>query len=638
LAKRLAEDRAAGKPDLRSQFEELRGVFCRVDSRTTVDQQKSRSRWIGELRRLLASVCLSEMKPDLIIMDEFQRFKHLLDEETEPGELAQDLFQSTAGKGARVLLLSATPYRSLSLHHETDDDHYADFLLLLGFLDEGEAEDYKRILGEYRAALPSIMNPDGRDRLLRAKEALERRLRHVMARTERLASDENRAGMLWTTPANASLHALDVQTFLGAQRIADAVEQGDVVEYWKSAPYLFNFMDNYALKEAFKATDAQHDLVGLVRRLPEVFLDFERVRNYQPVDSANARLRGLSSETVDSGMWRLLWVPATLGYYEPAGPFAAPELARMTKRLVFSAWHMVPRAAASLLSYEAERRMMRSAHPRAQLTLDDWQRQRGLLRFTVSAERLTGMPLLLLVYPCLAFSRHCDPRDLAREAVLTAAGAAAQLADRIRERVAKLAIVHDDSGAVDERWYWATPILLDYDERPDIAAAWWERAELAQIWRGFEGSEEDAGWSRHVDEAKRTIAAIRDSQERLGRRPDDLCDVLALAASAAPSTAVLRAFGRSIGGKTSDWIAVLDSAARTGRAFLALFNHPEVIEMVRTEIPGEAYWLRVLEYALAAVCRRCSMNTLTSSRNRLESQRNPLPSSRRRLQTKWWPR
>ena len=44
---------------------------------------------------------------------------------------------------------------------------------------------------------------------------------------------------------------------------------------------------------------------------------------------------------------------------------------------------------------------------------------------------------------------------------------------------------------------------------------------------------------------------------------------------------------------------MLDSAARTGRAFLTLFNHAEVIEVVRTEFRGEPYWQRVLEYAHA---------------------------------------
>jgi hypothetical protein len=68
--------------------------------------------------------------------------------------------------------------------------------------------------------------------------------------------------LLDAPPANASLHAVDVRAFLGAQSIADSVDQGDVVEYWKSAPYLFNFMDDYALKKAFKSTSEKHELRG----------------------------------------------------------------------------------------------------------------------------------------------------------------------------------------------------------------------------------------------------------------------------------------------------------------------------------------------------------------------------------------
>lgn len=600
LAKRVKEDRAAGKPDLSSRFEELRKNFCRIDSRPPEGATKRRTQWIGELRRLLARVCLTALEPELIIMDEFQRFKHLLEEHSEAGELARDLFASEAGQGARVLLLSATPYRGLSLHHETDDDHYADFLALLRFLEAGDAAGCKEILAEYRAALPSAMTPEGLARLRLAKEALERRLRRVMARTERLASDTQRGGMLLdAAAANASLHAVDVRAFLGAQRIADTVEQGDVVEYWKSAPYLFNFMDTYALKQAFKSTAEKHELVRLVREFPEAFLDLDRARTYQPLEPANPRLRGLLTDTVDRGMWRLLWIPPTLGYYKPAGPFAAPEMAKVTKRLVFSAWHMVPRAVASLVSYEAERRMMRAPHPRAHLTQEDWKKHRGLLRFTMSSERLTGMPLLLLVYPCLTFSRDCDPRDLARGPQLTAAEARSRFAERIRDLVKKLGVVHETEGAVDERWYWLAPMLLDFAEFPDAAQAWWERPELSQTWAGVENGEEDAGWSRHVEQAVQTLAAVRSGKDHLGPPPDDLFDVLGLAASAAPATAALRSFVRMTRSDPAHHIAVVDSAARTGRAFLTLFNHAEVIETVRTEFRGEPYWQRALEYAHA---------------------------------------
>jgi hypothetical protein len=85
----------------------------------------------------------------------------------------------------------------------------------------------------------------------------------------------------------------------------------------------------------------------------------------------------------------------------------------------------------------------------------------------------------------------------------------------------------------------------------------------------------------------------------LGVPPEDLFDVLALAASAAPATAALRAYARASRSDPALSLPLRDIAARTGRAFLTLFNHAEVIEAVRSEFPGEPYWERVLEYAHA---------------------------------------
>ncbi|MBL6600030.1 MAG: DEAD/DEAH box helicase [Alphaproteobacteria bacterium] len=597
LEARIEEERAAGETDLRARFEKLCGIFCRVDSRPREGATKERTKWIGELRRLLARVCLSALEPDLIIMDEFQRFKHLLEEESDAGELARDLFESDAGQGARVLLLSATPYRSLSLHHEEEDNHYEDFLALLRFLEDGDASGYKKILEEYRAAIPAVATPEGFARLKDAKKALERKLRRVMARTERLASDPQRGGMLFESSARAALSQADIRAFLGAQSIADTIEQGDVVEYWKSAPYLLNFMDSYALKEAFKSAGDRHELIRLVREFPELFLDCESARNYRRLEPANPRLRELLADTVERGMWRLLWIPPTFDYYLPEGPFADPDLGHVTKRLVFSAWHMVPRAVSSLISYEAERRMMRAAHPRAALTQEDWRRQRGLLRFRTTGDRLAGMPLFLLVYPCLAFACSFDPRDLRQEPKLTASDVRRRFSERISRAIGDLGIDYEQTPNPDERWYWLAPLLLDAKAAPKLSGVWWRHPQVAAIWAGGDAGEDDAAWPRHVEQAVQTLNLVLSGQERLGSQPDDLVDVLALGASAAPATTALRALMRISPDGTEPTFRQMANAANIGRAFLALFNHAEVIEMVRTEFQGEPYWLRVLEYA-----------------------------------------
>ncbi len=76
------------------------------------------------------------LEPDLVIMDEFQRFKFLLSsDDSELGILAHSFL---SGHDTRVLLLSATPYKLYSTLEEIDenqlDEHYAEFFQVMNFL------------------------------------------------------------------------------------------------------------------------------------------------------------------------------------------------------------------------------------------------------------------------------------------------------------------------------------------------------------------------------------------------------------------------------------------------------------------------------------------------------------------------
>ena len=66
---------------------------------------------MGRLRSLLATTCIKALEPDLVILDEFQRFKGLLSGTDPAADLARDLFDYSGadGRQTRVLLLSATP-------------------------------------------------------------------------------------------------------------------------------------------------------------------------------------------------------------------------------------------------------------------------------------------------------------------------------------------------------------------------------------------------------------------------------------------------------------------------------------------------------------------------------------------------
>jgi hypothetical protein len=601
------------RPKLRERFDRLCDVFSRSDARSSADDRKEQRDFVAEMRALLASVCLHALKPDLIILDEFQRFKRLLSDSDEASRLAQELFSySSENRRARVLLLSATPYKMLSLYHE-EEDHYQDFRDTLSFLEETGKNDsrFKPLLESYRSALFGLRGAksEGIISLVTAKAPLEAELKKVMVRTERLASESNRVGMLSEIASGAKLASSDVASYLGLQRVADVLEQGNSMEYWKSAPYALNFMDDYQLKSSFKRSLKHRrrsaKLARTLRSFPEMLLSWNRVENYQCIEPQNSRLRPLIEQTLDSRAWKLLWIAPSLPYYRLRGAFADPVLQGFTKRLVFSSWRVVPKAVSCLVTYEAERRSIRSFEKTARNTAEARKRRRPLLRFSYQDQRLTGLPLFCLVYPCATLAEECDPRAVGYESITGPELPSAQetlkrLQEKIGRLLQKLNVVVVDSARADETWYWAAPILFDLVARKSVTLKWWQRPQLAEIWVGDEEESDpedttENRWSQHVDAARELLKQYQSRKLRLGPAPADLIEVLAEIAAAAPATAALRALSRATTGVTEN---NADAAASIGRAFLSLFNLPETMAIVRGIRDQEPFWRRVLEYCV----------------------------------------
>jgi hypothetical protein len=607
-------------PTLKERFAELCERFQRDRQRIPHDDRRLRNELIGALRRLLARCCVRELQPDLVILDEFQRFRHLLHGEDEVATLARELFtyRSHQGNRARVLLLSATPYKMYTLSQEAEDDHYRDFLHTTRFLfaSDADAGEFERELRDYRAAL--CLGGDGSE-LSISREAIEKRLRKVMCRTERLAVSTDRNGMLGevSTPT-ATLSAMDAAAYAWIDRTASMVGAADCVELWKSGSYLLNFMDDYELKRKVRQALARSDdgLLAALREPAASLFQSESVRRYAPVDVGNARLRALLSESIDCGGWQLLWMPPSLPYYTPRGVFADPNLADFTKALVFSSWQLVPKVIAILGSYEAERRMVRSGEaeiPYAELR----ERQRPLLRFAQVEDRLTGMSLLPLLYPCTTLCREVDPLAIGRELAATGVMASpeavlAVVGSRIRELLQPSLAAARPDGQADERWYWAALLLLDRDRYPGVLDWLCERGDEA--WRNM-GGEDDSNFSLHVDLAR----GFFDDPERLGPPPPDLIAVLAKVAVASPAVVALRSLERRwpdetnappprlepfadepLGSDVGLGISspLLSAAARIGMGFRALFNRPETILYLRGMNSAEPYWERVLDYGI----------------------------------------
>ena len=608
---------AAGHPTMLERFRELCDTFAwdRPVSGWPSGDTKRRSRFIGDLRDLLARACLEALRPDLIVLDEFQRFKHLLAKPGSPdasasSELAHELFAHVdrdSGSPARVLLLSATPYKMLT-HQADDEDHHDDLVETVRFLLEGDEDAVDALRRDLRGMRRGLLQAgrDGGAAARRARDAVEATLQRVMVRSERLAATPDRSGMLAARECDdLELAPGEVGRYVAGARLARDVGARDPLEYWKSAPYLLNFAEHYQLRQAFdEAIAADPSRLAALAKDAGV-LPFARVRSFEEIPIEHPRLRWLAGDTVGRGAWKLLWIPPSLPYLEPGGPYADPQLAGLTKRLVFSSWTMVPTSIATLLTYEAERRMVTAAgQPRYANNPEARQGLARLLEFTYSNERHTGMPVLGMLYPSAALARLGDPLKLARQhggapvaiddAVAWVAG---QLSSRLDELLAR---IEADGGSIprtgreDERWYWAAPILLDWLDNPDDAHTMF--ASSQRLRNAFTAGVSIAGgrFREHIGHARELLLR---GPPALGPMPTDLPEVLARMALAGPGVTAVRALARATGRQVDDLTTRL-AACRAAWGFRSLFNVPEVTELVRHLHPGEPYWQRVIDYGL----------------------------------------
>ena len=337
------------------------------------------TRIINMLRRIFADLSLSMLEPDLIIMDEFQRFSSLLDynDESEQSVIARKFFEQEGGQQPLILLLSATPYKPFSTLEELTeynaDEHYEDFNRLINFLFSGENE-FHELWSDYSHKLSHIRT-EKFDVILASKQLAEKKMYQGMCRTERLNE-----GLISTEAvAEIPISTDDILSFCEMQRIISACKEASgrssklrfswsnvPMEYVKSSPYLLSFMDTYELKQKL-STVYQGRFKGLPEPSEQVLLREKDISQFHKIPMRNARMQYLRDMMLPKGRGTelLLWVPASRPYYatNAENPFVKNH--DFSKVLVFSAWEMVPRMIATLMTYEAEREVIFSKYKKA---------------------------------------------------------------------------------------------------------------------------------------------------------------------------------------------------------------------------------------------------------------------------------
>jgi hypothetical protein len=570
--------------------------------RVSDELNQRRYRVIGEIRRLMAGVCVEALEPDLIILDEFQRFRDLLDGDDEAARLTRQLldYQEASGYRARVLLLSATPYRMLSLYDE-EEEHYEDFLRTCRFLYDGseaKVDALERDLRAYRQRLYRVRGAgaagDEEGAMEGTRRSVEDRLRSVMVRTERAAGTGSRNAMLAERKIYGELVPSDLNQARTLDGIARAVEAQDPIEYWKSSPYLLNLMRGYQLKERVEAQREapDPDLVEALRRAEGHLLKPGQLERYRELDPANGRLRVLLGDTLEGGQWKLLWMPPSLSYLEPGEPFTGTEAT--TKALVFSSWRVVPEVIAALGSYAAERRML-EGQTRGRSYSELHEAPSRPLEFSLREGRPGRMNPLMLMYPSPALAELGDPLHLAMDngaSPIDLEAAVLKVKMRIRRALEAAGIELTQEGpgiSPDQGWYRAALAGLDGHRHPEMQG--WVRRRSG--WRSAAG-DLGSGFGEHVDQF---TAAFR-SDGDLGFAPDDVPHVLAELALASPSVCAYRALRRISGIHDQTDRRLLSAAVRVADGFRTLFNRPETVGLLQRGNEDLRYWEGVLRYGL----------------------------------------
>ena len=539
---------------LRILADEIRTALTDDLTQAVIDGQYES---IAALRLIFAEISIRRLNPDLVIMDEFQRFRELITAKTdsETGMLTQAFLKDS---GANTLLLSATPYKLYQTLEEAAesgvDEHYQEFLELMRFLfsDDERNIQFEETWSIFSSALREITSDFGT--LINVKHKAEKEMYSGICRTERLLVDES-GSFIDDSKAKTplSISETDIQSFVAAENLSDTVHIP--VEYVKSCPYLLSFMEHYKYKSDIRRL--KPTLSRQARKL--LFVDEKKLRGYEPLPPNNARLERLMDVALSNDAEKLLWVPPSIPYYQPGGVFKGRD--GFSKALVFSAWEMVPRMIACTLSYECERRTIGKLYANEPdkrnkgYLIEDTFQSRASKRKTVTRfpyRKLTENRIKPLTTASVRLAELYNPVEHMGESL-------GEIRKVIKKQIQPLLdeIKHEygvtERGAPDIDWYWIAPLLFDEHMRFNV-------------------------WPVNK---KITIP-----QRKM---PSDLADVLTSMAIASPAICAMRVFkeNRAL-------------AERFAKEVTDMFDKPEAIAVVELAYgkSDDAHYKNVLKYCV----------------------------------------
>ena len=561
--------------------------------------------FLRKIRQLFVKKCAANLEADLFILDEFQRFKDLINDnqDNEQALIARQVF-SKQGQ-SKILLLSATPFKAMTTlsEDEQDEAHLVGLQKVLKFLNLAPLDSYETARQALQYELFRLKHSHVKIENLseQARIGVESVLRPLIARTERaqIASDVDSILESKTLNCGEVFSGLDVQTFIEHDKLGALLKSdqhysmdSQVMEYFKSAAWPLAFSSGYQLQEILKkryASQEAKDLNALFRRSNYLWLPKDRVNTYQlkvAEEAPNAKVRELTRHLFGDGKSHgpemLLWIPPSFPHYRLEGPFATQQA--LSKTLIFSAWAMVPRMLSGLLSYESERRVLGRAKADSGYFPSKRQRKvNGESAVHFEKNRLIRLDAgdlanWVLLYPSKMFVDL--PLD---HSIQSLEGLVSKRKKYFEEALKQLKVA--GAGTRNRRhWYLLAPILLDQQNHSGWVEQWVD---------GLLKVQHASGFNVRLKEIKDKLNA---EDNTLGEMPEDLASYLAWLSIGSPAVCAYRALNSV---KADQAHQHLQDASAIAFSFIALFNSVSGAGVIRrfskqNKIPSD--WKSIVIY------------------------------------------
>lgn len=553
---------------------------------------------LRDLRVKFAECCASNLQADLFILDEFQRFDSLLDQnqDNEHSLIARQIFSN---RQCNILLLSATPFKAMTTiaDDENDEGHLGKLQQILTFLNLTPLEAYEPARKALQAELLRLRQDEVGVQTLsdHPRHAVEQLLRPLILRTERsqIAVDVDTL-INDKPPSNGpQLHVSDIKAYVELDQLAGLLERNShlrpsrqIMDFFKSAAWPLSFSTGYNLQAELKRQHhASSEVRNQVKRSKNLWLPREKIRKYRlkvAQDAPNPQVRWLAShlfgDEQQHGPEMLLWVPPSRPHYPLSGFFAGHE--RFSKTLLFSAWAMVPRMVSGLISYESERRAQPSpmkteyfSRKRNGSNPDEANIHHEERRAVIKLDK-GDLASWSLIYPCRTLiNLPLEGLQGSLEQRLRA------LTTHIKELLRPLRNRYKGSSTRNQNyWYLFAPMLLDQDADEQCGAQW--LAGLRAV------ADLSPGLRLRIDEISKRFAQLDD----LGEMPTDLEHYLAWLALGSPAVCAYRVLQQRF---PKERLGV--HASRVAMGFVSVFNGVAGSAVIK-RINGPQHWRSIVEY------------------------------------------